>query len=251
MSGTKQKIFVIVVLVLVILFGVGQFFAGAGLNTASQQAASGQSGGAQGGPTGSNTNPLPTEVIDYVPDPTTLATSTPIEQGSCFASSIAAPYRTDAWRCTVGDAISDPCFEMANPDPNATSSSPYLLCGANPAGTNTSSTFVLQLTKALPTSTENMATASGTVPTNWAWLVQLNDGTICSPFTGTRPFDASGDVAIYSCNGGATNESMIFGDLNNASATWTAEVGSLSTATSTFPPVLVASATVPVFAVWQ
>jgi len=243
-SGTKQKIFVLVVLVLVILFGVGQFFAGANLNTANQQAAQNQNG-----QNGSNNNPLPTQVIEYVPDPTTLATSTPVEQGSCFASSIAAPFRSDAWRCTVGNAISDPCFAMAAPvgvDGVAATSSPYLLCGANPAGTNTSSTFVLQLKKQLP----KPSIASGTPPTNWAWLVQLNDGTICTPFTGTRPFDASGDVATYACNGGV-GENMIFGDLNNASATWTAEVGSLSTATSTFPPAMAASATVPVFAAWQ
>jgi hypothetical protein len=44
---------------------------------------------------------------------------------------------------------------------------------------------------------------------------------------------------------------MIFGDLDDTSTTWYAEVGALSTATSTFPPALVASATIPVFAAWQ
>ena len=224
MSDTKRKIFMIVVLLLVVLFGVGQFFAFGNLNNANQS----QNG---------NQQPA-TQVVDYAP--LAPASSTPVRQGSCFASSIAAPYRADAWRCSVGNALSDPCFEI----PGATAT---LACGENPASTDTSSTFTLRLTKPLPPAEMPL----GTPPTNWAWLVELGDGTICSPFTGTRPFTATGEVATYACNGALPGEDMIFGDLNNASATWTAEVGSLSTATSTYPPVIAASATVPVFAVWQ
>lgn len=227
MSETKRKILIIIVLVLVVLFGVGQFFAGANLNTTNQSAATSTS----------NTNSLATQIIAYAPP--ALASSTPVEEGSCFASSIAAPYRSDAFRCTVGNAISDPCFEIP-------SSANTLICGENPAAINNSSTFALQLTKALP-----QPDVPSSTPSNWAWLVELSDGTICSPFTGTRPFTATGDVAVYSCNGGAAGEDMIFGDLNNATSTWTAEVGSLSTSTKIFPPTIVASATVPVAYVWQ
>jgi hypothetical protein len=224
MSETKRRVFMVIVLFLVLLFGVGQFFAYSNLNTANQTAQTG------------NQQP-PTQVIPYVPP--APATSTPIEKGSCWTNSIAAPYRPDAWRCTVGNSISDPCFEI----PNSTGT---LACGADPAGTDTSSTFVLQLTKPLPPSELPTST-----PTNWAWLVELGDGTVCSPFTGTRPFSATGEVATYACNGSLPGEDLIFGDLNDASATWTAEVGSLSNNTSTYPPAVAASATVPVFAVWQ
>ena len=229
MSDTNRKILIIVVLLLVILFGVGQFFAFSNISAPNQP--SSQNGG------------TPTRVMVY--EPPLPANSTPVEKGSCFASSIAAPYRADAWRCMVGNAISDPCFELA------TGGGKSLLCGANPAAVSTSSMFVLQLTKSLPQASvpAPASTTSGTTQPS-AWLVQLVDGTICTPFTGTRPFDASGDVATYACNGGP-NESMIFGDLNNASPVWTAEIGSLSTATSTFPPPMVASATVPIYAVWQ
>lgn len=226
MSNAKQKLFVVIVLILVLLFGVGQFFAGS-LNTGTQQAAN---------PTTPVTQP--TQVVAYVPQP--LASSTPVKKGSCFASSIAAPYRTDAWRCTVGNAISDPCFVIPS------DSGQELACGANPAAIGTSTVFTLQLTKPLPAA----STSTQPIPSNWAWLVQLADGTICTPFTGTLPFTAAGDVAKYSCNGGV-GESMIFGDLNDASATWTAEVGSLSTSTKVFPPIITVSSTVPVFAVWQ
>lgn len=228
MSDTKRKALIVIVLVLVILFGVGQFFAYSNVSAPAPTTAS------------STSNPpaqTPTQVIAYMP---TLSTSsTPIEKGSCFAGSVAAPYRSDAYRCTVGNAISDPCFIMPG-EPG------MLACGVNPASTNTSSSFILQLTKALPSS----ATPSSTPP-NWAWFVELKDGTICTPFTGTRPFTATGDVAVYSCNGSSVGEGLIFGDLNNSSSVWTAEVGALSTATSTFPPVMTTSSTVPVAAVWQ
>lgn len=227
MSDTKRKIFMVIVLILVILFGVGQFFAGINLNSANQQA--------------QNQNAsVPTRVIAYVP--AAPATSTVIESGSCFASSVAAPYRADAWRCTVGNAISDPCFALPSTDQAQSGAQPQLLCGANPVGTDSSSTFILRLTKSLP-----KPEVPSSTPSNWAWIVELNNGAVCTPFTGTRPFSATGEVAVYGCSG----SSMIFGDLNNASDTWTAEVGSLSTETSTFPPAIIASATIPVFAVWQ
>jgi hypothetical protein len=225
------KFAAIIVLLLVVLFGVGQFFS-SGVTAPAQTA--------QQTPTGSNTNPVPTQVIDYAP---VVSTDTPVMKGSCFANSIAAPYRSDAWRCTVGNAISEPCFAL----PTSTDKLGSLLCGANPAGNDTSSTFVLQLTKGLP----KVEMPTGTIPSNWAWLVELNDGTVCSPFTGTRPFDASGDVATYACHSALAGENMIFDDLHASSSVWTAEVGALSTATSTFPPALVASTTVPVYAVWQ
>jgi hypothetical protein len=224
---------------------VGQFFAGSNLNAPASQTATSTASGA--------INSIPTQVIAYVA--MAQSTSTSVEKGSCFGSSVAAPYRSDAYRCTVGNAINDPCFVIpagatnqisgSNITPSKTSL-PDLLCGVNPASTDAAATFVLQLTKALPASE-----VSSKKPSNWAWLVELANGTVCSPFTGTRPFSATGEVGTYACNGGATGGSMIFGDLNNASATWTAEVGSLSTATSTFPPVVVSSATVPVAYVWQ
>jgi hypothetical protein len=233
MTDTKRKILIIVVLLLVILFGVGQFFAGSNLNATNTTSTTG----------GGTTTTPPTQVFSYEP-PLTPASSTPIEKGSCFAGSVAAPYRSDAYRCMVGNAISDPCFVVATS--NNPTVFPYLVCGANPANPDVSSTFTLQLTKGLP-----RAEVPSSTPSNWAWLVELGDGTLCSPFTGTRPFDAAGDVATYSCAGSNTAEEMLFNGLNNTGATWTAEVGTLSTETSTFPPVMIASATVPVYAVWQ
>jgi len=222
-----SKIVVVVVFIVVILFGVGQFFAFSNINsnTNSQHATQAPASTAS-----------PTQVVAFAAS--VPANGTPTENGSCFTNSIAAPYRSDAWRCTVGNAISDPCFQIPG--------SKDLLCGVNPAeGPYATSTFVLHLTKALP-----VASVPAATPTNWAWAVQLADGTYCTPFTGTRPFTASGTVGYYACSSPNPNESMIFGDLNASSSAWLAEVGSLATSTSSLP-TLQYSEIVPVLTVWQ
>lgn len=227
-----NKVIVVVVLVLVVLFGVGQFFAGP--TTINPSA------GNQTTSTSSTSNPVTpaTQVVAYVP--AQPATSTPVESGSCWTNSIAAPFRTDAWRCTVGNSISDPCFQI----PNSTSS---LLCNVNPTIANSTSTFVLKLTKSLPAS----EVPPGVPPSNWAWLVKLQDGTLCTPFTGTLPITATGDAANYGCAPGPLgNGILIFGGLNSSSSAWTAEVGTILETTSSLP-VIASSSTVPVAEVWQ
>ena len=231
MNKTNKAI-VVVVLVLVVLFGVGQFFAGpTSINP---------SAGNQTTSTASATAPVipATQVVAYVPP--SPATSTPVERGSCWTNSIAAPFRSDAWRCTVGNSISDPCFQI----PNSTTS---LLCNVNPTVANATSTFVLKLTKPLPAP----EIPPGVPPSDWAWLVQLQDGTLCTPFTGTLPITATGDAANYGCAPGPLgNNLLIFGSLNASSSAWTAEVGTISETTSSLP-VIASSSTFPVATVWQ
>ena len=230
MNKTNKAI-VVVVLALVVLFGVGQFFANpSAINPAANQTTS----------TSTQTVPVApaTHVIAYVP--TVLATSTPVERGSCWTNSIAAPFRTDAWRCAVGNGISDPCFQL----PNSTSS---LVCDVNPIVPNSTSTFVLKLTQPLPAS----QVPPGLPPSNWAWLVQLQDGTLCTPFTGTLPITASGDAAQYGCAPGPLGKDLlIFNGLNSSSSAWTAEVGTISEVTSSLP-VIASSSSIPVATVWQ
>ncbi len=227
-----NKVVVVVVLALVVLFGVGQFFAGSGPINPSvvNQTTS----------TASQTPPATpaTQIIAYVP--AAPATSTPMKSGSCWTNSIAAPFRADAWRCTVGNSISDPCFEI----PGSTST---LLCNINPTVPTSTSTFVLKLTKALPAS----QIPPGLPPNNWAWLVQLGDGTLCTPFTGTLPITATGDAANYGCAPGPLGKDvLIFGGLNASTSAWTAEVGTIVESTSSMPTIG-NSSTVPVSTVWQ
>ena len=182
----------------------------------------------------------PTQVISYVPD--VSASGTAMQNGSCWTNSIAAPYRADAWRCMVGNEIYDPCFGI----PTSTNTK-RLLCGVNPIDPAATSTFILRLTKSLPT--------PGAIPSptasNWAWAIMLADGTYCAPFTGTRPFAASGEMAYYGCQSENPAEEYIFGDLNNTHAVWTATVGMLSKSTSTYSPAIESLQNVPVETVWQ
>ena len=228
MNKKTSIVIVIVVLVAIILFRVGQFFAHP--SEISQNASS--TSGARG------TNTPATQVIAYAPP--ALTSSTQVEEGSCWTNSIAAPFRADAWRCAVGNGISDPCFEI--PGGND------LLCGANPASPDATSSFVLQLTQALPT----VQVPQGSIPQNWAWLVELSDGTLCSPFTGTLPIAQGGISANYGCAPSVPGGEglYIFGDMDSSSSEWTASVGTLSAATSGLPTVE-SSETVPVAAVWQ
>jgi len=179
----------------------------------------------------------PTEVIHYIPN--FSASGTAVQNGSCWTNSIAEPYRTDAWRCTVGNSISDPCFEVQN--------TKDLFCGMNPGDQTATSAFVLKLTQPLP----SPEVTSSTTSSSWAWAVMLTDGTYCTPFTGTRPFAASGEAAYYACNSKNPTEEFIFNDLNSSSSIWTATVGSLSKSTSTYPPAIESMKIVPVETVWQ
>ena len=221
----SNKIIVIVVLVLVVLFGVGQFFTSSNINAPANQTTSTSTQSI-------DTTPA-TQIIAYIP--AMPASSTPVESGSCWTNSIAAPFRADAWRCTVGNSISDPCFQLSN----STSS---LLCNVNPTVTNATSTFVLKLVKPLPAPD----VPPGLPPSGWAWLVQLQDGTLCTPFTGTLPITATGDAANYGCAPGSLGtDVMIFNGLNTSSSAWTAEIGTIAETTSSLPR-LVSSSTVPV-----
>jgi hypothetical protein len=224
-----NKLVLVIVLILVVAFGIGQFFAGLGPVTANPNVA-----------TSSTNSGSATQVTYYFPP--TPATSTPVLKGSCWTSSIAAPYRPDAWRCAVGNGIQDPCFEIGE-------STSTLLCGTNPTKPAGSSTFVLKLISPLPTP-QAMPTSTGANP---PWLIELAGGTLCSPFTGTLPpVTDGGQTANYDCAPGPLGaETVIFGPLNSSSAVWTADVGELSTSTKTFPPVVVSSSSVPIAEVWK
>ncbi|MGH7923794.1 MAG: hypothetical protein ACREQH_04295 [Candidatus Binatus sp.] len=102
-------------------------------------------------------------------------------EGSCWTESIAVT-RPGAWRCMVGNGISDPCFTVpANPQ--------QLVCDANPALKTDG--FVLKLTKPLPKS-------SGPHHKAEPWLFRLADGSVCEAMTGTLS-PVNGEPAPWSC----------------------------------------------------
>jgi hypothetical protein len=108
--------------------------------------------------------------------------SSDAREGSCWTRSIAIP-RPGAWRCMVGNEIHDPCFAVPSADGK-------LVCGADPALDRQG--FPLKLTKPLPADLTPM-------PRNPpAWILELEDGSVCEPFTGTMP-SVGGEPARWSC----------------------------------------------------
>lgn len=159
--------------------------------------------------------PRVTEVIRYVPSRPDASTT---QDGSCFARSAALSWREDTYRCSVGNAISDPCFAL--PDS-------VLVCGANPTRTD-AKPFLLRVTAPLPAQPPNAAQIEAGKKNGW--LVKLPDGTTCGFLTGaTAGFD--GKRINYGCTDGTS----ILGDLNPG-ATWTARFVTGSVGPSGFTP---------------
>lgn len=93
---------------------------------------------------GSQKKEFITQVIRYSPK----QKATNAYKGECWTGSLAIPFRSDAWRCTVpvsGIGIIDPCFVFEK-DIN-------LVCDANPASKGDE--FILSLTSRLPLSEAN------------------------------------------------------------------------------------------------
>lgn len=116
--------------------------------------------------------PEKTEVIKYVP-----AVPSKTAEGSCWTSSIAAPGSPYAWRCMVENAIYDPCLTATD--------GKTIVCGA------LEEEFAMKLTEPLPKPDEvNLPPEP--------WQIELADGVICAPFTGTMP--PIEETARYGCN---------------------------------------------------
>ena len=119
-----------------------------------------------------------TNIVHFVPS----APANDLRGGFCWTSSIAAPARHDAYRCTVDNGIHDPCFILP---PNHD----RLVCDADPALKKDG--FLLKLTKPLP-KTSHLARRKE------PWILKLADGSICEAMTGTMP-TINGQPAQWSC----------------------------------------------------
>lgn len=167
------------------------------------------------GPTPAN---IVTEVINYVP----AVPATTVE-GNCWTSSIAAPGSKYAWRCSVGNAIYDPCLTAVDGQ--------TIVCGIPDRE------FGLKLTEPLP------APETANLPPR-PWLIELENGVTCGPFTGTLP--PIEENAPYGCS----DKAVIVGDLQQG-PTWYATKAMLEPNDSGPLPFRVGEKTlVPVLKVW-
>lgn len=139
-----------------------------------------------------------TNVIKFLP-PEIL----PEEQkeGSCFASSAAAPFRNDAWRCIAENTIYDPCFK--------TSKKGMLFCQMNPLAIGS---FLISISEQLPE-----PSSMESLKNNWAWFLKLKNGTYCLPLAETAPV-AEGEDVVFECS-----DKVLLSDLAEG-AVWTAKI---------------------------
>ncbi|MBV9103482.1 MAG: hypothetical protein JO060_07805 [Candidatus Eremiobacteraeota bacterium] len=154
--------------------------------------------------------------------------------GNCWTTSIATN-RKGAYRCMAGNAISDPCFATSTPD--------IVVCDADPAKNNPG--FAMRVKGPLPAAVP----LSGPVT---PWLVQLRDGTTCSPLTGTRAL--VGKVVVgYDCAPVKKPPSGTYvglaDTLRSSAPLWKAQRLLYKAASS--GAVLVSSSWVPIAAVWR
>lgn len=162
--------------------------------------------------------------------------------GYCFSSSIALE-RSDAWRCRAGDSIYDPCF--------TTSVKNKLICDADPV-TNRPG-FPLQIAKALPQTTNTSSVS--TKP----WILMLEDGSVCTAYTGTMPVIPYGESMMglkYGCVGGANsakNQSsgIVDGSIDTSEKVWQANLLMYSVKNNGGGPQDVQIAPVNIKTVWQ
>jgi len=128
-------------------------------------------------------------------------------KGQCFSGSSADP-RSDAWRCSAGNAIADPCFS----DPKVPS---WVLCPGDgtPFGTGV---VRLALSRALPKSLGNHGSPVEGNP----WAVKLAGGRVCTFLTGAT-FAYRGERVNYGC----TPKMFLAGSPDRAHSTWTITLG--------------------------
>jgi hypothetical protein len=118
--------------------------------------------------------------------------------GSCFGSSIAIQ-RSDAFRCSVGNDIEDPCFMV-----NQT----QVLC---PDGGPWTNQGILVNVRSLPTAAGVKDQGTNGQP----WAIQLADGPQCLPITG-----ASNVIANQRLNFECTGGVGLYGNVQRSGSAW-------------------------------
>lgn len=122
--------------------------------------------------------------------------------GNCFAESAADSSRGDAWRCSAGNAIQDPCFA------NIMAGGKTLACARSPWDAKIT---VMNLETPPDSSKRKEVSRTQTPP----WALELANGDHCALFTGaTAPI--AGMRINYGCPGGGE----VVGDIDRSQSTW-------------------------------
>lgn len=123
-------------------------------------------------------------------------------QGRCVAGSVADSGRPDAWRCTSGNRIYDPCFEGFE------QSTPVVACLESPRA---SAAVVLTPTGGVPRQVANKGYPLASPP----WSLSLGNGASCGLLTGVT-FGLAGMRINYGC----TNGGYLIGEVDRSQPQW-------------------------------
>lgn len=123
-------------------------------------------------------------------------------KGGCSAGSAASPERPDAWRCSAGNAVLDPCFQ------NLLGDEQVLACAEDPFSANVT---LLTLTADLPDATVTDEPKFDGLP----WALELANGQQCTLLTG-----ASAPVAGMRVNYGCADGAQVVGETNRQRPRW-------------------------------
>jgi len=124
-------------------------------------------------------------------------------KGSCFTSSSASGSRPDAWRCSSGNGILDPCYQRILGDEK------QLACPVG--GPWPANVLLLTLTQPLPTEPRKEISRADTLP----WALELANGQRCTLMTGAMP-PVAGMRINYGCPGGF----QVVGDIDRSGPMW-------------------------------
>jgi hypothetical protein len=123
--------------------------------------------------------------------------------GSCFTGSLASPSRPDAWRCSSGNGLLDPCYQRILGDEK------QLACPVG--GPWPANVALLTLDKPLPTEPRKELSRDSALP----WALELANGQRCTLMTGAMP-PVAGMRINYGCPGGF----QVVGDIDRSSPVW-------------------------------
>jgi hypothetical protein len=122
--------------------------------------------------------------------------------GACWIGSLSNQNRRDAWRCTTGNIILDPCFDSAARDPNT------VVCVDSPWAR---SAVLLRLTEPLPVAAGNAGWEHPELP----WALELANRDRCELATGAT-FTVRDLRANYACATGA----WVIGEVDRRRPIW-------------------------------
>ncbi|MEU1596052.1 serine/threonine-protein kinase [Streptomyces sp. NPDC005708] len=171
----------------------------------------------------SSVQAMQTQVVTMSPwsldgTPANGITITGRASGSCFGSA-ESTMRTDAWRCTAGDRILDPCF---SPDSNPEDTSALCMDG------DPNHMVELSVPQGFPGNNDHMPGGPDIEPIT----IVLANGARCS-FAGGGTTTLAGQRLNYGCDNGGS----LYGNPNKTAALWTISYSAPNSGASVSTPI--------------